>query len=123
MKKKKTQDDKSDNLTKIRDVSGISKRWIYRRISRGLSGTPADRHVIACEALGVSAADARRFAGIRAPIIDASGRTRTIGIREAVPGLLAAGFERISYQAMRTNAGERSLRVLASAQFVHCKKC
>jgi len=73
--------------------------------------------MIACKALRVSAADARRVAGIRASVIDASGRTRTIGIREAVPGLLAAGFERIPYQTMRTNASERSLRILASAEF------
>jgi len=73
--------------------------------------------VIACKALCVSAANARRVAGIRASVVDARSRIRTIRIREAVPGLLAAGFERIAYQAMRTNAGERSLRILASAEF------
>lgn len=89
----------------------------YRRIAGSLPGASADRHVIAREALRVSAADARRVARICAPVVDARGRIRTVGIREAVTGLLATCLERVADQTVRANAGERSLRVLASVIF------
>lgn len=68
------------------------------------------------EALSVFTADRRRVARIGASVVDAGCRLWTIEVREAVARLLATRLEGIPHQAVRTDAGERSLSVLTTAE-------
>lgn len=70
--------------------------------------------MVADETIGVSSANGRHVAGIRAPVVDASGRIGAVEVGEAVPWLFATRLERISDQSVGTNAGVRAFRVLTT---------